>query len=396
MPATPTGSSELSLCLRVLHSDFRLVFVRPESRERMARLWSRCSTESVPDRAVHVIRVDGADSPLTEARILTVSTVITETAIAEYRGGALLLRAMAVANVDGEVTVVLGPQGVLVQKAVIELAGSDMTYVSSSVLAIAADGRVSACPQPLRLKSAAPKDDAPNGSPSTEVPLHHTVVCGPDDLSLRRCPEGLVLGGIVAIEVVDDPPLTGAAERLTLADAVMAIAPYVAAYPTGDGPLQKVCQLLDAASGLNRLTISRGEDRLANTLRALPAASTSTEGGGWAPIDSDAVGVNAMAWRLRDGRVRPAPCRDAVEVAGDAVILLGERPVRLSPLGLTLWRRGGATLEDLEAAAVARHGWHPEASTLVRDALGALRDAGAVGFGPPLTLEDALAGRVAL
>jgi hypothetical protein len=79
----------------------------------------------------------------------------------------------------------------------------------------------------------------------------------------------------------------------------------------------------------------------------------------------------------RLGYVR-APVADGIRTQDGAVLLVGTDPVRLGPLGLTLWdaAAAGAHREELRAAALREHGPHPDAEGLVDRALDALVDAG--------------------
>jgi len=76
-------------------------------------------------------------------------------------------------------------------------------------------------------------------------------------------------------------------------------------------------------------------------------------------------------------------CLDAVREGDEALILVDSRPVRLSPLGLSVWLAadGAATLSDLLAAAVRDHGPHPDAEAVVRDAVQRMLQVGALRTG---------------
>ncbi len=66
--------------------------------------------------------------------------------------------------------------------------------------------------------------------------------------------------------------------------------------------------------------------------------------------------------------------RDAVEVGEEVLLLRKTVPVRLSAIGATIWREAqrGADLAALVEAAVREHGPHPDAETLVEEAVGAM------------------------
>jgi len=101
-----------------------------------------------------------------------------------------------------------------------------------------------------------------------------------------------------------------------------------------------------------------------------------------------------MAWALWDGRVHRVPYLDAVQIENEALVLIGQTPMRLSGVGLTIWREAssGATLEQLRQAAVSAHGDHPDAGALVWEAVESMRQAGAVAFSRPHSLESVLSG----
>lgn len=387
MPATPTEPADLRLYLRVLNDDFRLEFDRPESRDRMARLWSRCVTEPREGEGVHVVQVGEGDEPLGPAQMAGLGTRIAEEAIAEIGPDLLVLRASAVADDQGSVLIIAGGTGSSAEAALRGLARSGLAYVSAGLVAVRGDGSVVAYPAPIPLVAG-------SGRESEAVSGSVAELAGPDDLGLARCPEVLTLGAIV---LLDDGDPTGPSnpEPVSLIDALTALAPLVATGPARGRYLPDLCRLLERCGVPVGLRAQPDAVDPAVFGAALSAAPVAPEP--WSPIDVP-VGANAMAWRIRDGKVRRSPFEDGVEVDGEAVVVAGGRPLRLGPLGGTLWRAAasGATFGALEESAVAAHGWHPDATALVREALVAMRDAGAVGWGAPATIDDVLAGLVAL
>ncbi len=400
MAHTPGRVETLALDLHVLRSDFRLQFERQESRERFAQVWSRCVTEPVAGGGAHVLDVDEPGHPLSESRIQTIGTRIAEGVIADLSGGVLLLRTPAVADDDGRVLAVVAGEGARPLSLVLELARTGMTYVTTDLLSVGDDGSVKACPQPVQVVEDLGVDGAGVGAGGGgwsvgEGPLRRTVVRGPNELGLREGRAEMTLSQVVVLEAAEAHGGAPRIEPLPLIDALMALAPLMVVPSDVAHPLRALCQLIERCGGVQVLIHDRGQN-VTSALRAALVHVRENAPASWKALDDRSAETNEMAWRLRDGRVRPAPVSDAVELDGEAVVLVGSQAARLGPLGLTLWRAAGAAAgpEQLEAAAAAAHGEHPDASALVRQGVDAMRAAGVVGWGVPLTLERVLAGAV--
>lgn len=137
----------------------------------------------------------------------------------------------------------------------------------------------------------------------------------------------------------------------------------------------------EACGGIYRLAYSEIRDA-EDLLVALGGDVSGTPDAGaverWtvigSPMDDDTAAVGTAG----DGVVRRGHFLDAVKVGDEALVLVGTVPVRLGPLGLTLWRAAddGATEESLAAIAAHEHGAHPVATESVRAAVAQMRRVG--------------------
>lgn len=363
--------------VNVLGSDLRLDCSQPETGAAVARAWSWCLVERQAVEPACVIDVPDDAAPLGEDALAAVTLRICLAASMRLDPSWLLLEAFGVADAEGRVALVVG-RGVRERvAALLHLCRGDLSYVGTDLVAIAPDGAVLACPKPVVL---------PKGSDGEP----RATSRGPDALGLRRPVASLSVARIVLLEPREDGPEPPDIEGAPLTDALAALAPLVAAWRAPENPLQELARLVDRCGGAHVMVYRQGAD-VADSLRAVlgaPAAGTED----WAVVTDRPA--NAMAWGLRDGRVRQKPVVDAIASDGEVMVLVDRAPMRLGPLGATIWRRSisGATDDDLEAAAVAEHGPHPQAGDLVRAGVVELSTAGVVARGAPLTVARVLAG----
>lgn len=368
------------LGLRILGTDFRLVFTRSESMNAVARAWSRCVVDDIAEDA-RVVALSDAEEPLIPGRLTAISSKVVGDAISRLDGSRLVLRAFGLADPEGRVLAVAGRVGSVVFDQLLDVARTEMGYVSDEVLVIDDDGSVLPLPKPLMVS------DKSAGTSATRL-------ASPDELGLSAHNEHLRLAGIVVLESGSEhagPELSG----MSLLDALTALAPLAHPNAQVDRPIQRLSALIMNCGGATRLACPVGA-QTAGALRAALGSSGAEPDLHWVPIAERPV--NSMAWCLRDGRVRQVPFVDAVETGDGALVLTAGRPLRLGPLALTLWRAAleGATVNQLVHAAVVEHGEHRHASILVQDAVERMRDAGAVAFSAPVKLEALFVGAAGL
>jgi hypothetical protein len=176
---------------------------------------------------------------------------------------------------------------------------------------------------------------------------------------------------------------------VALVDAVLALVPQTSALTDLHRPLTQLCTMLDGVGGALRLSYHEIEDAT-----DLLAALLSRPGPKPEPWQSRQIGtLDDVSWALRDGRLRRRPVRDAVQVGAEMLLLVDDLPVRLSPIGETIWRACARPITPaaLVVAVVAEHGHHPAADAWVRDAVDALVEARVLAAAPPVPADALLA-----
>ncbi len=143
-------------------------------------------------------------------------------------------------------------------------------------------------------------------------------------------------------------------------------------------PLLTLLSLVDATGGVWALEYDEIHEHLDDLVRLLAedVAPVVRPRPRRHPGDKEPTDVPAdMVARL--------PWADAIELDDELLILLAERAVRLDNLMATLWIELDAprTLDDLAAAAQARHGAHPDARALVEKAIAVMADQQLVAWG---------------
>ncbi|CAN7389399.1 hypothetical protein LJR027_002239 [Terrabacter sp. LjRoot27] len=351
------------LCLRVLGEVVGVRFAGSGPREQVRAVWSRCVVPT-PDGAVRTIRSEESDLPLTRPLAHRLAHDLTDLGIDLQAGRAVMLHAAGLSRGDGSVVALVATSGTGKTTAAATLARKGFGYVTDETVAVLADGTVLPFPKPL---SVVVNPDVADDK----------VHVGPDELGLEPCPDGLRLRAVVLLD--RDATQAGPArlERLDVLDAVMHLVGHTSALTRLPRPLLRLARLAADGAGVHVAHYAEAGDLeplLHALLEAPPAAPSVLDDvhtGGRARMPAGAPG------RHREGYVR-ARVADGIRTQDGAVLLVGADPVRLGPLGLTLWDAAadGAGREDLLAAALREHGPHPDAEGLVDRAVAALVDAG--------------------
>ena len=340
---------------------------------RLHRQWSRCLGDTAD--VVETLRIrfeDGSTRPPEPGEILLVDDEtadyyaagqLTWAAIAQQDPETVLLHG---AGLDwqgsGRVLTLIATSGTGKTTACLRLATGEHGYVTDEVVSVHADDAVTAYPKPLSLV-----DDP-------ERPYRKRQA-GPDELGLRPCGEELRLGPIVLLERVRTAePHQPSLEPLHPVDALLELVASCLSVPTLAAPLVRLGELV-SSRGVHRLTYAELADALPllTTLMADPShlaadpSHLAADPSHLAAI-TRSVGFPAPA-AGRGDRLFQARVADAVAIADEVVVLRETTPIRLTPLGATLWTTcaTGATDADLVRAAVRDHGAHPEAEAIVRD-----------------------------
>jgi len=351
--------------LRVLDTNCSVEVRSPEAADQLRKDWSRCLVQA-PDADVPSILATDSTLPLSpEIRYRLVAT-LTERAIAALAGRVLMLHAAGLADDEGRVTAVVASSGAGKTTLARTLCRTHFGYVTDETVAISDGFDVLPYPKPL---SVIPTGGAPDATKEQ---------FGPDVLGLRPCPKRLAIHRIVLLDRrpgIVTPHLT----PLGYADALVELIPQTSAFLQLDRPLVRLCELLDHCGGAYRLSYSDAS-QAAGPL-AEPGKAGDQRAASWAPLSSPVAATSVTR-----GCYRSAPITDGVEVAGgEAILMARSRPVRLGPVGLTIWKRAAvpASFEDLLNAAVSEHGVHPAAPTMVADAVRTMVAAGVLcGPGP--------------
>lgn len=364
-------SPDYELEIAVLGSRVRIRCDQADTRNLLAAEWARCSAREEDVDVLAVVEAPGApDVPTFGYRL---ATNITTLAARAASGSLWVVHGCGVATDDGDVIALVGPSGSGKTTAAIALTTSEFGYVTDEAVGITPLGKVIAYPKPLSLVSE----------------MHPSIKTqhGPDALGLRRCPADLRLRAVVLLER-DNDVTTPWVESVPLIDGLLELAQLSVDVTSFSRPFIQLSTLLDACGGAKRLHYSE-VSAAAGILRQLvteePRASV------WRPAGEPYDGED-MRWGLLDGRVRRTPWTDAVIVEGEALVLLGRTPVRLSGIGLTIWQAAvdQPTLDNLVEVVVDVHGPHPEARAQVHEAVEHMVQAGVVVRGAPQRLGSLL------
>lgn len=345
----------------VLGTVFLLQAQDAKVADALATQWSRCL---VPDDQLHaeagiVVEVNSDEEPLPDTFGYGLASQLTGRAITELSGHALMFHAAGLSDETGRVVALVAPSGSGKTTAARMLGGAGWGYVTDETVAVVEGGRVLPYPKPLSVVI----DPTRPG---------HKSQHGPDELDLGSSGNDLSLARIVILDRVRDAVAPAVLTWASMMDGILNLIPQMSALPSLPRPLQQLCELV-ARRGIARLTYSDAATTGA-VLRGLLAATVPAQD--WAPLPTHPLPPEGELTYTQ------APALDAVLIGEEALLLVDRTPVRLSPLGLTLWDRcaTGATEPELVEAAVLAHGPHPQAAELIRQILGEMVDAGVLAL----------------
>lgn len=348
------------------------VLAPPLLRDRLASQWARCqASEAAYDARPVLVELPAWSGEIDERDVIeyTLASRVTYLGIREQTGRRLMLHAAGLADPETSRTAVLVAASGTGKTTAAARLGQRFGYVTDENVSLDADLTVLPYPKPLSVVIAA------------EDPLHKSQH-GPDELGLLPCPPSPTAGLIVLLS--RDGSVEPVLEPVAPMDALLELIPQTSALPSLERPLQRLVELLAQTGGAGRLRY-REIDAAGDLLAEALAASAPVDLGARAhpPVaqPDDLYGevaaepggdIRADAVLIRGAYV------DAVEIEGEVLVLVGATPVRLSGLGASLWLASAEpqSLGDLVEVCRVEHGEHPDAESLVRDAVQSLQSYG--------------------
>lgn len=365
----------------------------PEVHDRLARLWSRASpardecADAPPDATFTLVPGDVEDVPTVGHRLAGraeripygVSRALTQATLQRQRGSMLLLHAAGLtAPEDGRALVLVAGSGTGKSTAAHRLAGT-WGYLSDESIGILTDHRVLGHPKPVSLLVDPAEPE-------------YKVETSPDDAGYAVASPTPTLAAVVLLRrdpTRGEPPALATAPLL---DGMLTAIAQTSSLYLLEHPLDRLARALTVHGGpfaLDYRDIHDCEDLLAGlvTRDAGPAAP-------WVhlPPPADRRAAPPTRRRASDSPTPPIPTlldssvlrrgpwTDAVDVGDEALLLVGDRPLRLGGVGHALWLAldEPRPLGRLVADVVAALGEHPEARRLTVEAVESLAQEGLV------------------
>lgn len=334
-----------------------------DTRTRLAAQWSRClaGTDATP---VTTVELSGDPDP--HRRDYALASAVTRAGIAQLTGRLTMFHACGVCDPrTGRSAVLVAPSGTGKTTAAARLCSSGFGYISDETIAFGPDRVIRPYPKPLSVVL-------------DEADARHKSQHSPDELGLLPCRERPVAAMLVLLDRDDDHRGRPCLEPVPLLEAVLELIPQTSALPALPDPLNTLCDHIAAMGGAMRLRYGDIEETADLLRRGLAAAAPVDRGHRHLPPPGD-TGPGALGPATADdaelpSSVRRAAYSDAVAVDEEVLVLIGTVPVHLSGLGATIWRYAvaPAPVPDLLAVCREAHGDHPDAASLVDDAVRAL------------------------
>lgn len=339
----------------------------------LTALWSRCSAYDVHGVPADEVVIHDSSPDVGAAGL----TRITSKVISEHAGTHLMFHATGLADASGRVAALVGRSGSGKTTAAIQLGRETFSYVTDETVVVQSDGSVLPFPRPLAV--------AERGS--TKKRVH-----SPDELGLRDFEGPLHLARVLVLDRQEEAPADPRFEEVDLLSGISELIPQMSALAAMDRPLQRLADLITRCGGVFRFSFTALGDDEAQALQDLLDAEFEAKDP-WQPLDRPEDTDVARNTGLRDLRIRRGGALDGIRVGQEALLLVGSTPIRLSGLGMTIWEAAAdaPTFDDLVERVVTEHGPHPEAESLVREAVESMVAAKVLGYGSPVTVKQFLA-----
>ncbi|MBK6440737.1 MAG: hypothetical protein IPF90_00980 [Actinomycetales bacterium] len=271
------------------------------------------------------------------------------------------------ARSSGAVLGLVAPSGTGKTTAAISLGLSGWGYVTDETLGISPELSVVPYPKPLAI---------------VQTGSSRKLSVGPDELGLPEAPGHLVLDRIVLLDrstVHDTPHLT----EVALIDGLLQLIEASSSITALPDPLATLGRVVQRCAGLFRLSyrdIEVAEPLLTNLLSDQCRERYRSAEAWCAVAGSDELSRSSGS----PGDVIRTPHRSAIATTDEVLVLVADRPVRLSGIGATAWLAAERWIAPhlMKSVIVDVHGDHPQAAQLTRDAIESLLGVGVLSIAP--------------
>jgi hypothetical protein len=300
------------------------------------------------------------------AQDYALTTQVTLAALRATAGVRINLHAGGLADELGRVLALVGASGTGKTTATRILA-QHLGYLSDETVSIAPDGVVSPHPKPLSVVVHADR------------PFEKDQV-SPDDLGLLPTPDSGTLARLVVLHRGSDAPrgLT----RLDTAQGVVELIEQSSSLAQVPTPLRVLLDLIGACGGVWSLGYDEIGDHVQDLVGLLAEAPAAPPDLG--PLLVWHEGTDDFPLVEGDGDlVARLPWVEAVELDAELLVLNAGRVWLLADLTATVWLllSEPRTIEELVAAAQEQHGEHPDARSIVEQAVRTLAEESLVARG---------------
>lgn len=323
-----------------------------ETAGRLRHQWSRAVMDTPPE----VVVADSVDDFDPVAHDYAISVLVTLEALRATAGTRLNIHAGGVADESGRALAVIGASGSGKTTAIRALAAR-LGYLSDETVSLDEELVVHPHPKPLSVivDPSRPRDKAS---------------VSPDDAALLTPPERATLRRVVLLRRGQGGH---GLEPVSTAEAMVEIVPQTSSLTLLDDPLLALAGAIDRCGGAFGLHYDEIADHLDELIDLLSCEPQTPEPPVHHPAADSPATPTGEQWSRSEWL-------DAVQYGDDLVVMVGEVAHLLGGIGTTVWLTLAepATTEQVVAATIAEHGPHPQADTLVGDALASLVASGLV------------------